>query len=154
MSHNITVEGGTTVRLKTAGKYCDQDIVITATGSSGGEAVDIYDPEANPVEQGTIASSTLVDGNSATRLRVKGFIPVKANTPYRMSTNVGKVFVIQCTAEQKAIENSGWKTLPYVFITGSTCEYIRITLANTSNTAITTADFEWLKIEPFSIGTN
>ena len=32
MSHNITVECGTSVRLPTAGKYCDRDIVITATG--------------------------------------------------------------------------------------------------------------------------
>ena len=36
MSHNITIEGGTSVRLLTAGKYCDQDIVVTATGGSGG----------------------------------------------------------------------------------------------------------------------
>lgn len=36
MSHNITVEGGTSVRLPTAGKYCDRDIVITATGGGGG----------------------------------------------------------------------------------------------------------------------
>lgn len=34
--HNITVEGGTSVRLKTAGKYCDRDIVVTASG--GGDA--------------------------------------------------------------------------------------------------------------------
>ena len=33
---NITVEGGTSVRLPTAGKYCDRDIVITATGGGGG----------------------------------------------------------------------------------------------------------------------
>lgn len=32
MSHNITVEGGTSVRLPTAGKYCDRDIIVTATG--------------------------------------------------------------------------------------------------------------------------
>ena len=32
MSHNITVAGGTSVRLPTAGKYCDRDILITATG--------------------------------------------------------------------------------------------------------------------------
>lgn len=38
MSHNITVEGGTSVRLPTAGKYCDRDIVITATGGGGGDA--------------------------------------------------------------------------------------------------------------------
>lgn len=30
MSHKITVEGGKSVRLPTAGKYCDQDIEVTA----------------------------------------------------------------------------------------------------------------------------
>ena len=34
MSHNITVESGSSVRLPTAGKYCDRDIVVTATGGS------------------------------------------------------------------------------------------------------------------------
>lgn len=37
MSHNITIEGGTTVRLPTAGKYCDRDIVITALGGGTGK---------------------------------------------------------------------------------------------------------------------
>lgn len=36
MSFNIEVEGGSSVRLPTAGKYCDRDIVITATGGGGG----------------------------------------------------------------------------------------------------------------------
>ena len=35
MTHNITVKGGTSVRLPTAGKYCDRDIVVTATGGGG-----------------------------------------------------------------------------------------------------------------------
>ncbi len=30
--HKITVLGGTSVRLPTAGKYCEKDIVISATG--------------------------------------------------------------------------------------------------------------------------
>lgn len=34
MSHNITMQGGTSVRLPTAGKYCDQDIIITAEGGA------------------------------------------------------------------------------------------------------------------------
>lgn len=34
MSWNIRVEGGKSVRLPTAGKYCEQDIVVTATGDS------------------------------------------------------------------------------------------------------------------------
>ena len=33
----IEVEGGSSVRLPTAGKYCDRDIVVTATG--GGEPI-------------------------------------------------------------------------------------------------------------------
>ena len=32
--HNISVEGGKSIRLKTAGKYCDRDIVVTATGGT------------------------------------------------------------------------------------------------------------------------
>ena len=36
MSYNITVEGGSSVRLKTAGKYCDRDIIVTATGGGAG----------------------------------------------------------------------------------------------------------------------
>lgn len=35
---NISVEGGTSKRLLTAGKYCDRDIVVTASGGGGGES--------------------------------------------------------------------------------------------------------------------
>ena len=31
MSHEITVESGTSIKLKTAGKYCDRDIVVTVS---------------------------------------------------------------------------------------------------------------------------
>ncbi len=34
--HNITVAGGESVRLLTAGKYCERDIVVTAEGGGGG----------------------------------------------------------------------------------------------------------------------
>lgn len=39
MSHNITVKGGTSVRLKTAGKVCDRDIIVTATNEGGGGGI-------------------------------------------------------------------------------------------------------------------
>ena len=32
---NITIEGGTSKRLLTAGKYCDRDIMVTAEGGGG-----------------------------------------------------------------------------------------------------------------------
>ena len=52
MSHNIVVPGGTTVRLPTAGKYCDRDILVTAEG--GGLALDVVTASALP--------DTVVDG--------------------------------------------------------------------------------------------
>ena len=39
MSFNIEVEGGKTVRLTTAGKYCDRDIVVTAKGAEIAEHI-------------------------------------------------------------------------------------------------------------------
>ena len=44
---NISVEGGESKRLLTAGKYCDRDIVVTASG--GGGVVNIIEAE-NPTK--------------------------------------------------------------------------------------------------------
>lgn len=44
--HSITVQGGSSVRLKTAGKYCDRDIVVTAEGGGAAKctiALNVYD---------------------------------------------------------------------------------------------------------------
>lgn len=42
----ITVDGGTSKRLLTAGKYCDKNILVTATGGGGTE------PEPEPPQDG------------------------------------------------------------------------------------------------------
>lgn len=44
---NINVEGNSSLRLKTAGKYCDKDIVVTAEG--GGTDTSDADAEANDI---------------------------------------------------------------------------------------------------------
>ncbi len=44
MSLNIEVQGGTSVRLLTKGKYCDRDIVVTATAIPGGGSLDDLTP--------------------------------------------------------------------------------------------------------------
>ena len=72
MSHNITVQGGKSVRLPTAGKYCDRDIIITAEGS-GGDGFVVCNSEA-PSRKNTIAdleqlrlsypNATSLDGDS------------------------------------------------------------------------------------------
>lgn len=46
MSFNITVEGGTSIRLPTAGKYCDRDIIVTAEG--GGIELDVITASTLP----------------------------------------------------------------------------------------------------------
>ena len=58
--YSITVEGGTSKRLLTAGKYCDRDIVVTATGGGGsGDIAGIVD--------GTITDLTIPEGASAVK---------------------------------------------------------------------------------------
>ena len=67
MSHNITVKGGTSVRLPTAGKYCDRDIVVTATGAAA--------PVVQPLEvteNGTYTAPAGVDGYSPVTVNVAG----------------------------------------------------------------------------------
>lgn len=68
MSINIEVQGGTSVRLPTAGKYCDRDIVITATGSDS-------EPVIQPLEvteNGTYTAHDGVDGYSPVTVNVTG----------------------------------------------------------------------------------
>jgi hypothetical protein len=43
MSHNIEVESGKQVKLPTAGKYCDRDIVVRGTGSDPADLQAKYD---------------------------------------------------------------------------------------------------------------
>lgn len=52
IEHNIVVQGGTTTRLLTAGKYCDRDILVTAEG--GSLSLDVVTASALP--------SAVVDG--------------------------------------------------------------------------------------------
>ena len=62
MSHNFTIESGSSVRLLTAGKYCDQDIVVAATGA-------VIEP-LSVTKNGTYAASNGVDGYSPVTVNV------------------------------------------------------------------------------------
>ena len=51
MSYNITVQGGTSVRLPTGGKYCEEDIIVSATVGDGGGGSTVEDLNAVLTEQ-------------------------------------------------------------------------------------------------------
>lgn len=57
MIHNITVESGKSIRLPTSGKYCDRDIIVTATGGGSATAYTVSSVDELP--------SNAVDGSTA-----------------------------------------------------------------------------------------
>lgn len=49
---NIEVQGGSSVRLPTGGKYCDRDIIVTASGGGGTEEIE------NLIDQSGVLGTT------------------------------------------------------------------------------------------------
>ena len=84
MSHNITVEGGTSVRLPTAGKYCDRDIVVTATGGgsvnepSTISGINLHNKETD-IPNTYLSGATVLEYNGWT---TTDFIPVEEGKFY------------------------------------------------------------------------
>lgn len=68
---NITVEGGSSIRLLTSGKYCEEDIVIKATGGGGTTPANPIIEPLSVTENGTYTAPNGVDGYS----------PVEVNVP-------------------------------------------------------------------------
>ena len=91
MTHNITVEGGTSVRLPTAGKYCDRDIVVTATGG-GSVSKPATINGINLHNAGTDIPNTYLDGAAVIAFngwKTTDFIPVEE----------GKFYLVYSTSE-------------------------------------------------------
>ena len=64
MSHKITIEGGSSVRLPTAGKYCDRDIVITAEGGKE-DLDDVLTEQEQLLEELVEALDEKIEGTEA-----------------------------------------------------------------------------------------
>ena len=106
MSHNITVEGGKSVRLPTAGKYCDRDIIITATGGGGGAELNIAYGDTAPEDtsklwvktsepSGVIMSADKVFDGEAREASIKQYTSVLAEPQTDLScASVGEKIYI------------------------------------------------------------
>ena len=94
MSHNITVEGGSSVRLPTAGKYCDRDIVVTALGGAEDLNAELTEQESLIEQLGTILDNIVIpdepvieplevteNGTYTAPDGVDGYAPVVVNVP-------------------------------------------------------------------------
>ena len=94
MSHNITVDGGSSVRLPTAGKYCDRDIVVTALGGAEDLDAELTEQESLIEQLGTILDNIVIpeepvieplevteNGTYTAPDGVDGYSPVVVNVP-------------------------------------------------------------------------
>lgn len=90
---NITIEGGTSKRLKTAGKYCDRDIVVTSTGTAADLQEQIDSMNAD------IAATYLA-------LEAKGATMPDAMTSDNLAATAESVIVGVMTEEKLALANA------------------------------------------------
>ena len=77
MSHNITVNSGTSVKLKTAGKYCDKDIVVTAEGGSEDLDAVLTEQESLVAELKSVLDSKVVGEGAEPKLHPTVITPTK-----------------------------------------------------------------------------
>jgi hypothetical protein len=95
--HAITVESGSSVRLKTAGKYCDRDIVVTATGGDLTVTQEMQNVIDTIITNGTGTAKTIESNVTSLRqyaLRGADFVAV--NLPN--VTTMGTYAFHNCTA--------------------------------------------------------
>ena len=85
----ITVDAGTPKRLLTAGKYCDKNILVTA---SGGAATPVIEP-LEVTENGTYNAPDGVDGYSPVTVNVSGGITLSGGQLY-VNTNFYTVLYV------------------------------------------------------------
>lgn len=114
--HNITVEGGSSVRLKTAGKYCDRDIVVTATGSSR----PAEDLDAVLTEQETLIATLQATLESKA---VGGETPpatISGSNLHDESTDAENAYI----SNSQELEYTGWTATDYILLEAGKYYYI------------------------------
>lgn len=119
---NITVESGSSVRLLTSGKYCEEDIVIKATGGGGTTPANPIIESLSVTENGTYAAPSGVDGYSPVQVNVpipdgyiipNGIINIDKNGTYDVTEKASAIVSIperEVVLQNKTIETNGTYT--------------------------------------------
>lgn len=137
---NINVDGGTSVKLKTAGKYCDRDIVVNAIGSTGGEAKPEQEKTVSITENGTTVV-TPDDGKVLSKVNINVNVASDGGTT-ELPTGYYRTDYIQFTSEQVidtgVIFNKNTK-LEVVFTREKSSQHYLLGVSSSDNTASVTA---------------
>lgn len=80
----IEVEGGSSVRLPTAGKYCDRDIVVTAKGGGGA------------IEHTYTVDYTPSVNTKALTIPIKGFSKTPLYVQLELVSDISEITGLQC----------------------------------------------------------
>lgn len=122
--HNITLAGGSSVRLKTAGKYCDRDIIVTATS------------DIDSLSEGTITEIT----SNLTTLREYAFAKCKQLTKVSLpfATKIPAHCFNGCT-KLKTVEMPNITVIDYVAFYN--CQNLELTELPSSLTEIKGTSF-------------
>lgn len=119
---NITVEGGSSIRLLTSGKYCEEDIVIKATGGGGTTPANPIIEPLSVTENGTYTAPNGVDGYSPIEVNVpipdgyivpSGTLNITENGTYDVTEKASAVVSIperEIVLQNKTIETNGTYT--------------------------------------------
>lgn len=110
---------------------------------------DIYDPSANPIEQGNISSTSGENIDSGTRLRTDGFISVISGKQYRIDMNLARVFCYYYNDDYSYVvgSNSGWVDVPAVVTVPEGKAFMRIVLAKSAG-GVRPGEVNYLIIQP------
>ena len=76
--HEIVVEGGSSVRLKTAGKYCDRDIIVTAEGGAENLDTELTEQDTLLQELKTTLAGKVAGGGVSDGVLPNGYTAVQA----------------------------------------------------------------------------
>lgn len=90
--------------------------------------VDIYDPNENPMEQGTLDNSGR-DGTNITNIRTNGYIQVTEGETYQISSNLDIAYIFFYNSSYAYRRKNGWITLPNTFTVPSGSVYMRVVLS-------------------------